>query len=390
MRILILGFSLSGKSAYELLKDNHNVYIYDKKKINLDNYYSYYRLKKELPYFDLVIRSPGIKQTSKIYQLAVTLSKKVISEIELGLSYIQENYIIGVTGSNGKTTLVNMLYYLLSKNNRVHKLGNIGVPLTSKINEIKKDDIVILELSSFQLENTYRNIFDIGIITNILDNHYDSVFSKECYIASKLKLVNLSKVIYLPNELLAYQKSRKNIIKVNNLREYTNLNLNKYNQIYWNIACDIARKFNLNENDIEESKYFFKMDHYRMEKILTKGNLTFINDSKSTSISSTNACLDVYNDRPRILILGGIDKKENFSKIKKQNKDIIISYGKSKLKIFNSCGDMYFETLDEVIKYINKTYKKKYYVVFSPACASFDQYSSYIERGEKFNKLIIL
>ena len=115
MRILILGFSLSGKSAYELLKDNHNVYIYDKKKINLDNYYSYYRLKKELPYFDLVIRSPGIKQTSKIYQLAVSLSKKVISEIELGLSYIQENYIIGVTGSNGKTTLVNMLYYLLSK-----------------------------------------------------------------------------------------------------------------------------------------------------------------------------------------------------------------------------------------------------------------------------------
>ena len=390
MRILILGFSLSGKSAYELLKDNHNVYIYDKKKINLDNYYSYSRLKKELPYFDLVIRSPGIKQTSKIYQLAVSLSKKVISEIELGLSYIQENYIIGVTGSNGKTTLVNMLYYLLSKNNRVHKLGNIGVPLTSKINEIKKDDIVILELSSFQLENTYRNIFDIGIITNILDNHYDSVFSKECYIASKLKLVNLSKVIYLPNELLTYQKSQKNIIKVNNLIEYTNLNLNKYNQIYWNIACDIARKFNLNENDIEESKYFFKMDHYRMEKILTKGNLTFINDSKSTSISSTNACLDVYNDRPRILILGGIDKKENFSKIKKQDKDIIISYGKSKLKIFNSCGDMYFETLDEVIKYINKTYKKKYYVVFSPACASFDQYSSYIERGEKFNKLIIL
>jgi len=166
MRILILGFSLSGKSAYELLKDNHNVYIYDKKKINMDNYFSYYRLKKELPYFDLVIRSPGIKQTSKIYQLAVSLSKKVISEIELGLSYIQDNYIIGVTGSNGKTTLVNMLYHALSKNNRVHKLGNIGVPLTSKIHEIKKDDIVILELSSFQLENTYRNI-NIGLVNEM-------------------------------------------------------------------------------------------------------------------------------------------------------------------------------------------------------------------------------
>ena len=76
MKILILGFSKSGRASYELLKDNNQVYIYDKKKLKVDNYYSFTKLKKELPFFDLVIRSPGIKQTSKVYQLALILSKK--------------------------------------------------------------------------------------------------------------------------------------------------------------------------------------------------------------------------------------------------------------------------------------------------------------------------
>ena len=144
MKILILGFSKSGHASYELLKDNNQVYIYDKKKLKVDNYYSFTKLKKELPFFDLVIRSPGIKQTSKVYQLALILSKKMISEVELGLSYIKNNIIIGVTGSNGKTTLVNILYHLLKDKYTVHKLGNIGTPLTSKIKEIKKGDIVTI------------------------------------------------------------------------------------------------------------------------------------------------------------------------------------------------------------------------------------------------------
>ena len=85
MKILILGFSRSGKSAYELLKEKHQVFIYDKVKLDLPNYISYSNLKKDLPYFDLVIRSPGIKITSKVYQLVNQLTKRIISEIELGL-----------------------------------------------------------------------------------------------------------------------------------------------------------------------------------------------------------------------------------------------------------------------------------------------------------------
>ena len=222
MKILILGFSKSGRASYELLKDNNQVYIYDKKKLKVDNYYSFTKLKKELPFFDLVIRSPGIKQTSKVYQLALILSKKMISEVELGLSYIKNNIIIGVTGSNGKTTLVNILYHLLKDKYTVHKLGNIGTPLTSKIKEIKKGDIVILELSSFQLENTSLKFIDYGIITNISSNHLDSVFSKEIYVASKLKLINLSKNIYLPQEVYKNNKIRKKYYKIEELKTLLN------------------------------------------------------------------------------------------------------------------------------------------------------------------------
>ena len=389
MKILILGFSKSGRASYELLKDNNQVYKYDKKKLKVENYYSFTKLKKELPFFDLVIRSPGIKQTSKVYQLALILSKKMISEVELGLSYIKNNIIIGVTGSNGKTTLVNILYHLLKDKYTVHKLGNIGTPLTSKIKEIKKGDIVILELSSFQLENTSLKFIDYGIITNISSNHLDSVFSKEIYVASKLKLINLSKNIYLPQEVYKNNKIRKKYYKIEELKTLLNQNLNKYNQIYWNIGCDIALKLKISEEEIESKKDYFIMDHFRMEKVLKINGLMFINDSKATSISATNACLDVFKDKRRIIILGGISKKENFKYINKLNDDIILSYGKDGYKIFKEIGDLYFNNLYEVINYIKYHYINiDGYVILSPGCASFDQFSSYVERGNYFNKLL--
>ena len=246
MRILILGFSKSGKSSYNLVKENNEVFIYDKKIIDISNYYSFSRLKKELPHFDLVIRSPGIKQTSLVYQLALSLSNEVISEIELGLRYLKNNsnIIIGVTGSNGKTTLVNMIYHLLKDKYKVYKLGNIGTPLSSMIPYINKGDIIVLELSSFQLENTYSKFIKYGVITNISSNHYDSVFSKYIYISSKLKLINLSEITYLPSVVYTQYDILKKYIKTESLIEYKNDKLNKYNQVYWNIACSLAKSFN--------------------------------------------------------------------------------------------------------------------------------------------------
>ena len=126
-----------------------------------------------------------------------------------------------------------------------------------------------------------------------------------------------------------------------------------------------------------------------MEKVLKINGLMFINDSKATSISATNACLDVFKDKRRIIILGGISKKENFKYINKLNDDIILSYGKDGYKIFKEIGDLYFNNLYEVINYIKYHYINiDGYVILSPGCASFDQFSSYVERGNYFNKLL--
>lgn len=389
MKILILGFSRSGKGAYELLKSDNECYIYDKKHLELSNYYSYDKLRKELPFFDLIVRSPGIKITSKVYQLCLQLTNNMISEIELGLRYLKDNFIIGVTGSNGKTTLVKMIYSILKTKYNSHLLGNVGDSLTCNLNKIKKGDIVILELSSFQLENIYSNSFNIGVITNISDNHFDSVFSKESYIASKLKLFYLSNKCYLNDDSLKYIKPQQNVIKIESLKNLVNTNLNKYNQIYWNIACNIAKELNIEEDVIESVKEKFIMEPFRMQKVYTYNNLIFINDSKSTSVSATNACLDVFSDRKRIIILGGISKNEKFSKLNRKIDDIVISYGKDKLKIFNEISDMYFDSLEDVIRYISVKFKKnKAYIILSPGCASFDQFSSYLDRGETFNRLI--
>ena len=254
---------------------------------------------------------------------------------------------------------------------------------------INKEDIIVLELSSFQLENTYSKFIKYGVITNISSNHYDSVFSKYIYISSKLKLINLSEITYLPSVVYTQYDILKKYIKIESLIEYKNDKLNKYNQVYWNIACSIAKSFNISNEEIERKKELFSMEHFRMEKVKEINNLVFINESKSTSISATNACLDVYNNKRRIIILGGISKKENFKRINKLQEDIVLSFGKDGYKIFNEIGDLYFNNLEDVIKYIKiHFYNLEGYVIFSPACASFDQFSSYVERGNLFNKLI--
>ena len=389
MKILILGFSKTGRAVYDFIQKNgkNEIYIYDKNKIKIRNYISYNELKKRLPHFDLVIRSPGIKMTSKVYQLALILGNKLVSEIEYALKYIKDNKVIGVTGSNGKTTLVKMIENKLKGKYRVHVLGNIGTPLISQIGNIKKEDIVILELSSFQLENTYSKYFDIGVITNITDNHFDHVFTKECYYASKLKLIDLSKTIYMSNSI-KYHRKKKKVIYIEDLPVIENKELNYFNQIYWNIACSIARKFHVDDNVLLDNNHF-NMEPFRTQFIKEYKKLIFINDSKSTSIASCNGCLNIYKDKPRIIILGGISKKENFSTIHKNKDDYVLSFGKDKIKIFRQIGDLYFDNLNLLMKYIKKHFiNKEYYVIFSPACASFDQFSSYLDRGEKFNRLV--
>ena len=130
----------------------------------------------------------------------------------------------------------------------------------------------------------------------------------------------------------------------------------------------------------------YKVPSFRNE--LTKlNNLYIVNDSKSTSVESTNACLSIFKGKRRIIILGGIAKSGSFKKLKLNKDDIILSFGRDRYKIVKEIGGIYFNTLKDVISYI-KRIKDEVYILFSPGCASLDEYSSYVERGEIYDKLI--
>lgn len=381
MKVILLGYGLSTRSVESFLKDDE-VFIYDDKFIDDKRYISLEEIKESLPLFDLCIRSPGISSTSEIYLLMKQLAKEVISEIEFGLRRIKTPHIIAVTGSNGKTTLVNMIHHVLKRQYHTFMLGNCGIPLCSKVQEIKENDYVILELSSFQLEDTYSLDFEIAIITCLEENHLNKVFSKEVYYASKIKLFNSKtkyKIFESEHEALKkYQKSNQNH------HIFSNSTINKH-------ACtclQVASILGIKENDSIKELENFSLPRFRQE-VIKRNEWVFINDSKSTSLSATNACLEEFNLSNRIIIIGGINKSGSFRTIKKNEDDIIYTFGKDGEEIQKEIGGLYFSKLEDVMLHI-RIVKGAKVIIFSPGCSSFDQYANYIHRGEHFEKLISL
>ena len=184
-KLLILGFGKTGHCVFNKLKNKYDTYVFDRNKIFKEDikYLSYEDLKNKLPLFDLVIRSPGVSITSEEYKLACLLSKRVYNDIEYILSSIKTKNIVCITGSNGKTTVGRMISTLLKSKYHVHFLGNVGEPLISKIDEIEKDDILILELSSFNLENISSLKSKVSIITSLSSNHLNAYDNLEMYLA---------------------------------------------------------------------------------------------------------------------------------------------------------------------------------------------------------------
>ena len=385
MKILILGYGKTGKELESLLSKENDVYVYDDIILDKENYLSLKKINKELPFFDYVIRSPGISSKSKIYSLSSQLTNHLVSEIEFYNNYFKDKVIIGVTGTNGKTTLVTILNHILSFRYKVAVLGNIGETISSNLERIKKSEILIFELSSFMLEDTYSLRLDYGIITNLSKNHLDKVPFLSFYYASKLKLRSISKNLYIDRKLKKYCYNRSYFV-IDEIDAPMIFFDNKFNQNHFKIAYDIAIGLGIRKEDIILTMQSYKVPSFRNE--LTKlNNLYIVNDSKSTSVESTNACLSIFKGKRRIIILGGIAKSGSFKKLKLNKDDIILSFGRDRYKIVKEIGGIYFNTLKDVISYI-KRIKDEVYILFSPGCSSLDEYSSYVERGEIFDKLI--
>ncbi len=405
-KALILGYGITGAACLNFLKDEYEVFVFDKKTLKNVRQISEDELLNTLPLFDLTIRSPGFNIQSEMFALINLLSKEVISEIELGYRYLKEKNvdIIAVTGSNGKTTVVTLIGELLNSiKKKYYLLGNIGTPLISMVKNIEERSVVVLELSSFQLENIKDFNFNLAIITNITPNHLDHVPNYNYYFASKKKLLqNIKNQILLTNSYEYFKEYRNNVINIHdNKIIYVKRNKlfyvgqeilnkkdlkNKSSYILEDInyaLLAVTLMYGFNKNYLAALKNFSGVK-YRQE-IIKISNTIFINDGKSTTVDALNNALILFKRKKRIIIIGGIYKSEGIENIKFKKNDIILLYGrdgeylKSKLK-----RGKVFITLGNLLEFLKTQNLDNKVILFSPACSSLDQYQNYLERSKEF------
>ena len=415
-KILVYGLGKSGISTFKFLKNKSDIFLYDdynlsiKKpslKKNLIKYKDIFKLD-----FDKIILSPGIDiNRCKLSSFLKKNRNKIYSDLDIFYSFYK-NKCITITGTNGKSTTCQLMYEVLLKQKFDVKLvGNIGNPILS-VRNVKKKTIFVIEASSYQLD--YSKIFKskYSVILNLSPDHLERHKNLNNYVKAKFKLIKnqlkggmafVKKDDLLINKEL---KSNRFICKINKVNtkkstsllkkidnKYFSTETNKENLLF---VLEISKKFNLKNNLLIKTIQKFKGLKYRQQIIFKKKYLTIINDSKSTSFSSSIGLLKA-NDNIYWL-LGGIYKKgDSLNLSKKYFKHIkAYIYGKNK-KFFNEILKdkihlKNFNNLKEALSEIFITIKKEKYInktiLFSPCAASFDSFKNFEDRGFYFNKLI--
>ena len=416
-KILIYGLGKSGLSTFKFLKNKSNIFLFDDHKIKNKNS----DIKKKLiKYKDLtnlqidqIILSPGIDiDKCKLSKFLKKNKNKIYTDLDVFYSFYK-NDCITITGTNGKSTTCQLMYEVLSDQNFDVKLvGNIGNPILS-VKSVKKKTIFVLEASSYQLE--YSKIFKskYAAILNLSPDHLERHKTLNKYVKAKFKLLKnqsrknlafINKNDLLINKELNSNNFKSKIIKVNTKKKHQNF-LKKVDNKYFNsqtnienlsFILEISKKFNLKINLIAQTIRKFNGLKYRQQIIFKRNNLTIINDSKSTSFSSSVGLLK--SNQNIYWILGGIHKKGdklNLSKKYFSNIKAFI-YGKNKKPFSEQLRGkiMYkkFDNLKKALKEIFAIIKKEKFInktiLFSPCAASFDSFKNFEDRGLFFNNLI--
>ncbi len=415
-KILIYGLGKSGLSANQFLKDKSDVFLYDDFQSNIktqnikNNLISYKNILNTT--FDQIILSPGINiNKCNLSKFLKKNHKKIYTDLDVFYAFYKNNCIT-ITGTNGKSTTCQLLYeVLLNQKLDVKLVGNIGNPILS-VKKVKKKTIFVIEASSYQLE--YSKIFrsKYAAILNLSPDHIERHQTINNYIKAKFKLLKNQNVGHLAfvkkNDLLIKRQLKKNkysckIIKVNvgKINEFlkkihNNYFLTETNKENLSFVLEISKKLSLKKSLLIKSIQNFKGLKYRQQIILKKDNLIIINDSKSTSFSSSIGILKANNNI--YWLLGGIHKKgDKFHLPKKYFKKIkAFVYGKDTKffnnKLKNKIKVENFPNLKDALKKVFKISIKKRLVeqtiLFSPCAASFDSFKNFEDRGLYFNKMI--
>jgi UDP-N-acetylmuramoylalanine--D-glutamate ligase len=378
---------------------------------------------------DVVMKSPGIPDKSAIVQKLLKKKISVISEIEFAAKYTDAT-LIGITGSNGKTTTTMLTYHLLkSAGLNVGLGGNIGKSFAWQVAE-NNFDVYVLELSSFQLDGCFTFNPHIAILTNLSPDHLDRYeYKYENYINSKFRITqNQSETDYFiydgddemiekwfVNNTIKAQKIpfsltksyeigttiQDNTMKINTsdnefTMDTTHLALEgKHNMKNAMAAASVAQLMKIRKQTIRESLANFQGVEHRLEKVLKIQNVQYINDSKATNVNATFFALDSVTS-PTVWIVGGVDKGNDYSELMalvNEKVKAIICLGVDNKKIIDAFGsivDMMVEvsSMTDAVRTAQHIAEKGDTVLLSPACASFDLFENYEDRGRQFKQAV--
>ncbi len=376
-----------------------------------------------------VIKSPGIPDKAPIIKKIKESGIPILSEIEFAGRYTDAK-IIGITGSNGKTTTTSLTYHILKNGGlNVGLAGNIGKSFAYQV-ATEKFDCYVLELSSFMLDDMYKFKVDIAVLLNITPDHLDRYdYKLENYAASKFRVTQnqtgkdvfiycaddpetikgmagqIINAIQLPFSIEkkiepgAYLQNDNIVINTNQQNftmSITELALQGKHNIYNSMASGIVAKvLELRNDTIRESMGSFKNIEHRLEFVGKISGITFINDSKATNVNSTWYALEsMTNDV--VLILGGVDKGNDYTMLKdlvKQKVKAIVCLGKDNKRIHEAFEDdveviVNTFSAQEAAQVAYHLSEKGDTVLLSPACASFDLFKNYEDRGDQFKAAV--
>ena len=438
-KLVILGAGESGIGAAFLgIKKGYEVFLSDKKNIDQglqkildENNISWESGKHSLSKIetaDFIVKSPGIPSDLPLISSLKSQGKKIISEIEFAAKHTSAT-LIGITGTNGKTTTTLLTYKILKDAGlNVGIAGNIGKSFAFQVAKMNYD-YYVLEISSFQLDDIIDFAPKISVITNISPDHLDRYnYNFDNYIKSKLKIFNNQSKndFFLFNSedpiLKRYLRKQKikatkisltaNIISKDQLAEKNNITINinnkktmintgnfslsgRHNLLNATAASTIASILEISKESIRDSLSDFKGVPHRMEKVLTIQKVLYINDSKATNINATFFALESI-DAPLVWIVGGVDKGNDYEillPLVRKKVKAIICLGVNNQKLidtFENISEVFIETqsMSEAVKIAHKVAKQKDTVLLSPACASFDLFENYEDRGNQFKNAV--
>ncbi len=439
-KIVILGAGESGAGAAVLAKkQNIDVFVSDIGHINdrykkiLDEHSIPYEENNHTEYqilnCDEIIKSPGIPDNVEIMKKIVKKKIPIISEIEFASRYTNAK-IVCVTGSNGKTTTTSLIYHMMRKAGlNTGIAGNIGQSFAMQVAK-ENYDYYVLEVSSFQLDHTYEFRPDIAILLNITADHLDRYdYNLQQYVNSKMRILqNLSEdeyFIFCSDDEITIRHLENIVTKARQLgfsikekkREgafvedgsmrvefddvdfsmsLEELSLKGNHNIYNSMAAGIAGNvLRIRKSVIRESLSSFKGVEHRLENLFKVHGINFINDSKATNVNSTWYALDTMTSKV-VWIAGGIDKGNDYAALEELVKDkvkAIVCLGKDNSKIKKAFGNI----IDDIVEVDNMrdAVRSAYYlshdgdtVLLSPACASFDLFEDYEDRGRQFKECV--